>query len=66
MIDKAISTLAKSPDPAANIKDQMTRAEQVSGGIDKFKKDKGINLKKGGIVCRGQGMAKNKKITKMY
>ena len=25
-----------------------------------------INLKKGGIVCRGQGMAKNKKITKMY
>jgi len=66
MIDKAISTLAKSPDPAANIKDQMTRAEQVSGGIDKFKKEKGINLKKGGIVCRGQGMAKNKKITKMY
>jgi hypothetical protein len=49
MIDKAIATLAKSPDPSAN-----------------FKKDKGINLKKGGIVCRGQGMAKNKKITKMY
>ena len=66
MIDKAISTLAKSPDPAANIKDQISRAEQVSGGIDKFKKEKGINLKKGGIVCRGQGMAKNKKITKMY
>ena len=66
MIDKAIATLAKQPNPAANIKDEVTRAQQVSGGIDKFKKDKGINLKKGGIVCRGQGMAKNKKITKMY
>jgi hypothetical protein len=132
MIDKAIATLAKSPDPSANIKDEVTRAQQVSGGIDKFKKDKGINLKnggnvnmdyakkerkqqafedrekksrekgklkaqklkrglkkitqkqkditdqiiggakemfgfkKGGVVCRGQGMAKNKKITKMY
>jgi hypothetical protein len=66
MIDKAIATLAKQPNPSANIKDEVTRAQQVSGGIDKFKKDKGINLKKGGIVCRGQGMAKNKKITKMY
>ena len=66
MIDRAIATLAKQPDPSANIKDEMSRATQVGGGIDKFKKDKGINLKKGGIVCRGQGMAKNKKITKMY
>ena len=66
MIDKAISTLAKQPNPSANIKDEVSRAEQVSGGIDKFKRDKGIKLKKGGIVCRGQGMAKNKKITKMY
>lgn len=66
MIDKAISTLAKQPNPSANIKDEVSRAEQVSGGIDKFKRDKGIRLKKGGIVCRGQGMAKNKKITKMY
>ena len=66
MIDKAISTLAKQPNPSANIKDDVSRAEQVSGGIDKFKIDKGIRLKKGGIVCRGQGMAKNKKITKMY
>ena len=66
MIDKAISTLAKQPNPSANIKDEVSRAEQVSGGIDKFKRDKGIRLKKGDIVCRGQGMTKNKKITKMY
>jgi len=66
MIEKAIATLTKQPDPSANIKDEVTRAQQVSGGIDKFKKSKGINLKKGGIVCRGQGVAKNKKITKMY
>ena len=66
MIDKAIATLTKQPNPSANIKDEVSRPQQVAGGIDKFKKDKGINLKKGGIVCRGQGMAKNKKITKMY
>ena len=66
MIDKAIKTLASQPNPSANIKDEVSRAQQVSGGIDKFKKDKGLKLKKGGIVCRGQGMAKNKKITKMY
>ena len=66
MIEKAITLLTKQPNPSANIKDEISRPQQVSGGIDKFKKDKGINLKKGGIVCRGQGMAKNKKITKMY
>ena len=66
MIDKAIATLAKSPDPSANIKDEVSRAQQVANGLDKFKKDKGLNLKNGGIGCRGQGMAKNKKITKMY
>ena len=66
MIDKAISTITKQPDPSANIKDEVSRAQQVGGGIEKFKKDKGLTLKKGGIVCRGQGMAKNKKITKMY
>jgi len=66
MIEKAIATLTKQPNPSANIKDEISRAQQVGEGVDKFKKNKGINLKKGGIVCRGQGMAKNKKITKMY
>jgi|TARA_A100001391_G_C5029314_1_gene267928 hypothetical protein len=66
MIDKVIQKLTKQPNPAAQVQDEVSRPNQVAGGIDKFKKDKGINLKKGGIVCRGQGMAKNKKITKMY
>ena len=66
MIDRAIKTLAGQPNPAGQIKDEVSRAQQVGGGIEKFKKDKGLALKKGGIVCRGQGMAKNKKITKMY
>ena len=66
MIDKAIQNLTKQPNPATQVQDEVSRPNQVAGGIDKFKKDKGINLKKGGIVCRGQGMAKNKKITKMY
>ena len=66
MIDKVIQKLTKLPNPAAQVQDEVSRPNQVAGGIDKFKKDKGINLKKGGIVCRGQGMAKNKKITKMY
>jgi hypothetical protein len=66
MIEKAIATLTKQPNPSANIKDEISRPQQAAAGVDKFKKDKGINLKKGGIVCRGQGMAKNKKITKMY
>jgi hypothetical protein len=66
MIDRAIKTLAAQPNPAGQIKDEVSRAQQVGGGIEKFKQDKGLKLKKGGIVCRGQGMAKNKKITKMY
>ena len=132
MIDRAIKTLAAQPNPAGQIKDEVSRAQQVGGGIEKFKKDKGLKLKKGGnvnmdyakkerkqqafedrekksrgkgrlkaqklkrglkkitqkqkditdqiiggakemfgfkkggVVCRGQGVAKNKKITKMY
>ena len=38
MIDKAISTITKQPDPSANVKDEVSRAQQVSGGLDKFKK----------------------------
>ena len=46
MIDKAITTLTKQPNPSANIKDEISRPQQVAGGVDKFKKEKGLNLKK--------------------
>ena len=35
--------------------------DQIIGGAKEM-----FGFKKGGVVCRGQGMAKNKKITKMY
>ena len=46
MIDKAIKTLASQPNPSGQIKDEVSRAQQVGGGIEKFKKDKGLKLKK--------------------
>jgi hypothetical protein len=39
----------------------MPEADQIIGGAKEM-----FGFKKGGVVCRGQGMAKNKKITKMY
>ena len=50
MIDRAIKTLAGQPNPAGQIKDEVSRAQQVGGGTEKFKKDKGLKLKKGGNV----------------
>jgi len=52
-------------DPAANIDEQLSQVNQVSGGVESAKKKYGLALKKGGFVCRGQGLARFKK-TRMY
>ena len=57
--------MSKTLDPAINVQEQMDQVKEVSGGTEGVKKKYGVSLKKGGIVCRGQGLARSKK-TRMY
>ena len=52
-------------DPSANIEEQLSQVDQTSGGVEGVKKKYGISLKKGGFVCKGNGLARKKK-TRMY
>ena len=37
-------------DPAANIDEQLSQVNQVSGGVESAKKKYGLALKKGGLI----------------
>jgi len=66
MFDKFISKYMKTTtDPSANVQEQLSQVEQTSGGVEGAKKKYGVALKKGGFVCKGNGLARKKK-TRMY
>jgi len=51
MFDKFISKYMKTTkDPAANIDEQLSQVNQVSGGVESAKKKYGLALKKGGLI----------------
>ena len=65
MIDKLIQSYIKSPDAAATVKEQTGRATEVGGGLEGQKEKYGLRMKKGGMACKGQGLARKKKF-KVY
>ena len=69
MIDKLITMTAKVPqDTAAYAQEQISQPTQVSLGMDGFKKEKTLNMKKGGFIAKGCGkvMSNRRKKTRMY
>jgi len=60
-----LATTVTSPDPAEMKKFRMRQAGSAGIGAEGAKKELGVNLKRGGIVCKGQGKAR-KKTTRMY
>jgi hypothetical protein len=65
MIDKLLQNYINSPDAAAAVKKQTGRVKEVSGGLEGQKKEYGLKMKKGGMACKGQGLARKKKF-KVY
>jgi len=65
MIDKLIKGYINSPDAAAAVKEQTGRTTEVSGGLEGQKEKYGLQMKKGGMACKGQGLARKKKF-KVY
>ena len=65
MIDKLIKGYINSPDAAASVKEQTGRATEVSGGLEGQKEKMGLKMKKGGMACKGQGLARKNKF-KVY
>jgi len=60
-----LATTVTSPDPAALKEFKMQQAGSGGIGAEGAKKELGVNLKTGGIVCKGQGKAR-RKTTRMY
>jgi hypothetical protein len=65
MIDKLLQSYINSPDAAATVKEQTGRATEVGGGLEGQKQKYGLKMKKGGMACKGQGLARKKKF-KVY
>ena len=57
--------MKKTADPSQNVAEQLSQVEQTAGGVEGVKKKYEVELKKGGMVCRGQGAARKKKF-KVY
>ena len=60
-----LATTVTSPDPATLKEFRMKQAGSGGIGVEGAKKELGVNLKTGGIVCKGQGKAR-RKTTRMY
>ena len=60
-----LATTVTSPDPAQLKEFELKKARSAGIGAEGAKKEIGVNLKSGGIVCKGQGKARKKR-TRMY
>ena len=66
MIDTYIKkATAQAEKVSDNVRGQITQPQKVAGGVEGFKKESGLRLKKGGMACKGQGLARKKKF-KVY
>ena len=69
MIDKYIKQATSGgANVSGNIEGQIKQAQKVSGGVEGFKKEQGLKLKKGGFIAKGCGKVMNdrRKKTRMY
>jgi hypothetical protein len=66
MFDKFIADYIKKGTSAeATIKDQLSQVQETGLGLEGQKKKYGVKLKSGGIVSRGQKLARLK-LTKIF
>jgi hypothetical protein len=66
MFDKFITDYIKKGTSAeATIKDQLSQVQETSQGLEGQKKKYGVGLKSGGIVSKGQKLARIK-LTKIF
>ena len=66
MFDKFITDyIKKGTNVDAQIKDQLGQAKEVGLGLEGQKKKYGVSLKSGGIVSKGQKLARIK-LTKIF
>jgi hypothetical protein len=68
MIDKYIKQAVEQANTSAKVKGQVEVAQKVAGGVEGFKKEKGIALRTGGFIAKGCGkvMSNRRKTTKVY
>lgn len=69
MIDQYIKQATQgSQNVAGNVKTQVEQPQKISKGVEGFKKEQGVNLKKGGFIAKGCGKVMNnrRKKTRMY
>jgi len=66
MIDKYIKKATMQAEKVSdNVSGQVAQPQKVAGGVEGFKKESELRLKKGGMACKGQGLARKKKF-KVY
>jgi hypothetical protein len=65
MIDKLLQTYTMSPNVSGMVQEETSKAGQVGKGLEGQKEKYGLRMKKGGMACKGQGLARKKKF-KVY
>ena len=66
MIDKYIKQATMQAEKVSDsVSGQIAQPQKVAGGVEGVKKEAGLRLKKGGMACKGQGLARKKK-SKVY
>ena len=65
MIDKLLQTYTMSPNISGMVQEETSKASQVGKGLEGQKEKYGLRMKKGGMACKGQGLARKKKF-KVY
>lgn len=65
MIDKLLQTYTMSPNVSGMVQEETSKAGQVGKGLEGQKEKYGLQMKKGGMACKGQGLARKKKF-KVY
>ena len=65
MIDKLLQTYTMAPYVSGMVQEETSKAGQVGKGLEGQKEKYGLRMKKGGMACKGQGLARKKKF-KVY